>query len=197
MSDRRDLFPGSSVSSTSPNPTDGGEISLRDEMSSILRGTGGDVPKGQKFILRRMRTDDDGNFYTCTCVDETTLESDLDYPCPFCLGTGLLWDEELVTGYKVSLSAAAASKATDLIKAQYGVMELPAKVFYFEYDVNPHIKDVIVELQLDLEGDLTIPYIREAEYETNLLRPLRGDRGRVEYWACYCSSKNIATQASS
>jgi hypothetical protein len=196
MSSYKNLFPGvTSEITTAPIAAGTDGISLRDEMISILTGTGGEIPYGQNFILRRMRTDSNGDLIECECVDSITKEPDIDYPCTSCRSEGYLWDEELVTGYKVSVSSQSSARTVELVKSQFGVLELPAIVFYFAYLTEPTIKDRIVVIELDLEGVPVLPYNRLASYEINLLRDLRGENGRVEYWACYCSSQNIKTQA--
>ncbi len=63
-------------------------------------------------------------------------------------------------------------------------MYAPAARFFFSYDVDPKKDDRIVELELDSEGDPVTPYNRVAVYEFMLVRALRGDNGRIEYWSC-------------
>jgi hypothetical protein len=197
MSDYKNLFP-TNVSSTTISPSTGssrGEVDLREELDDILYGTKGSVPKAQKFILRRMRRDDDNNLTQCVCVDNVTKEPDIDYLCQYCRGVGYLWDEEIVTGYKTVVSSISTSRAFDLDKLEFGVLSLPAIVFYFPYLTNPTLQDRIVVIELDLEGDPVTPYNRQTQYEINLLVDRRSDNGRVEYWACYCSSEGIKTKA--
>ena len=197
MSSYKNLFPGSTtILGRFPTHTsDASEIDLRAEMSDILYGTDGSVPKGQYFILRRMRTDSGGDLVPCECVDAVTREPDIDYPCPFCRGEGYLWDEEVVTGYKVNVSSISSSRAFDLVKETFGVLSLPAIVFYFDYLTEPSIRDKIITIELGLDGTPVEPPNRLVSYEINLLRDMRSDRGRVEYWACYCASEGIATKA--
>lgn len=191
----KDLYPGGDLSvTTSPVPADLGTISLRDEMISLLTGADGEISKGQSFILRRARRDSSGNLTECACVDTLTQEASIDYKCEYCYGQKYLFDEELVTGYKVNVSAVSASRAFDIVKSMFGSLELPAMVFYFAYDVEPTIEDKIIQIELDLEGDPVIPYNRRFLYEINMLRDLRADRGRVEYWACYCANETIFTK---
>lgn len=196
MSSFKDLYPaGTPISVTSPVPADLGAISLRDEMISLLTGTDGETPKGQQFILRRMRRSSGGGLTECACVNQTTQEASQDYRCDDCYGLKYLFDEEVITGYKVNVSSVSASRAYDLIKGMFGTISLPAVVFYFAYDVEPKAEDRILIIELDLEGNPVLPYNRTAMYEINLLRDLRADRGRVEYWACYCANETIITKA--
>lgn len=195
MSSFKNLYPGGTTATTTgPVPADLGTISLRDEMISLLTGTDGEIPKGQTFILRRMRRDDDGNLTECACVDTFTQEASLDFRCSYCYGHKYLFDEELVTGYKTNVSSVSSSRAFDLAKTEFGALELPAMVFFFDYSVEPTLNDKIVLIELDLEGDPIIPYNRTFLYEINLLRDLRSDRGRVEFWACYCANESIKTK---
>jgi hypothetical protein len=196
VSSYKNLFPGSTVSSRSPVPSSGGELSLRDQMLDILYGTSGGIPKGQKVLVRRMRRDSSENRTLCVCVDHITKEPDIDYPCPSCSGEGYLWDEELLTCYKTNVSAAKSSRTLFLDKEQFGVLSLAQTIFYFDYQVALTKEDRLVIIRLDEEGTPVVPYIREDLFEINLTYPLRSDRGRIEYWMAYCASKNISTVTS-
>jgi len=198
MSSKDSIFPsGVSAESTAPYAADIGGISLRDELDSLLNGLNGEIAKGQTIILRRMRRNDDGSLVTCpVCVDSVTLEPDRDYPtCPYCLGTGRLWDEETFIGYRVMTTAPTSSSAkSSLVKAEIGEVYLPSVRFFIPYDVDLIRSDRLVEIKHDLEGDVVIPIVRKAVYEVELLRDLRADNGRVEFWVAHCQELGPATQ---
>jgi hypothetical protein len=128
-----------------------------------------------------MRTDDAGDLVICPCVDEKTGEPDKDTICPYCWGEGYLWDEEWITYYKMLVS----SHEGLVRKNQYykpGVSNIPFVFFYLEHDVVPTRVDKIVEVSLDTEGDVSLPYTREAIYPIATPEAFRSDNGRIEYW---------------
>lgn len=163
-------------------PSSGGtEIDLRDEMRRFFHGDGCEIAKGRKGFLRRMRTDDDGNFIPCPCVDPLTSEPDLDTLCPYCLGEGYMWDEELITYYKV-LVGDGRGLAGKISKNISGELNIPFAMWYVEYTVNPTHKDRIVEVKLDLEGNVVLPVDRIGVYRLETVEAFRSDNSRVEYF---------------
>jgi hypothetical protein len=184
MSSKNILFPaGSSSTTTYPSVADAGEISLRDEFESITLGTGGDVPKGIPLLIRKMRRNSDESLVTCTaCVDELTKEPHRDFPCPYCLGAGVLWDEYSFVGYRViSPSPTGSNAAANLPKTARGESYMPSARFYLPWDIDPTREDRIVEIELDIEGDVVMPINRIGVYQILLIRDIRGDNGRIEY----------------
>jgi len=186
VSDWKNIFPSYSTveaSTTSPITVNTSEVNLRVDFNALVLGESGETPIGQPFILRRMRLDDNENKIACVCVNSVTNEPERDYPCSYCYGAGYLWDEELVTGYKVvAASPAGTNAASNLPKATSGHLYVPATKFFLPYDVNPKRHDRIIEIELDEEGDAVTPYNRVAVYETQLIRAMRGDNGKIEFW---------------
>jgi hypothetical protein len=142
-----------------------------------------------------MRRDSNDDLIQCHCVDLVTREPDIDFVCNECRGVGYLWDEELVVGYKVPLTAVDSSRARNLEKRNPGEFDITSMCFYFEYLTAPRMEDRIILIQLDLEGDPVLPYNRLKSYEINMIYGARSDRGRVEYWACYSHDENMKTLA--
>jgi len=179
--------PASSTRSTSNHTgllsasSSGGEVDLRQEFYELLYGSATETAKGRPGILRRMRKDDDGNKIPCLCVDEKTGEPDKDTICPYCWSEGFLWDEEWVTYYKTLVSShEGLVRKNQPNKA--GMSNTPFVFFYLEYDIVPDRYDKIVEVALDTEGDISLPYTREAIYSIATAEPFRSDEGRIEYW---------------
>jgi len=190
MSDRTDLYPSSSVSiSTSPlRVADSGEISLGEELDSLLTGSGGDVPKGRVFILRRLRRDSNDVPTQCVCVSEGPYkQAEHDYPCPYCLGTGFLFDEISFVAYKVIVTSASGSGVAKggLVKQEFGNMEEAEVKFYLKHTTVPKVRDRIVEIEYDVEGNIVSPLNRTTIYEVAVVRPMAGDNGRVEYFTVH------------
>jgi hypothetical protein len=117
-----------------PASSSGKEIDLREEFYEFLYGSNTEIAKGRPGILRRMRTDDDGDLVICPCVDEKTGEPDKDTICPYCWGEGYLWDEEWITYYKMLVSSHEG-----LVRKNQpykpGMSNIPFVFFYLEHDV--------------------------------------------------------------
>lgn len=199
MSDWKEVYPSSTSVSTStitpfPNVVD--VVDLRSEFNNLILGYHGETPIGRSFILRRMRRDSSENLVPCICVDDLTQEPDRDlYVCPYCLGTGNLWDEELVTAYKVVASAPGGSNAAvNFPKARSGTLYIPAARFFLSYDVNPKKDDRIVEIETDSAGNPVIPYNRIAIFEFMLVKDMRSDNGQIDYWACSGQAMGPSTE---
>lgn len=188
MADWMNMFPSSTdveTSTTAPITRSINDLDIRNEFDSLVLGQAGETPIGQTFIFRRMRRDDDGEMTRCVCVDTVTLEPDRDFPCPYCYGTGFLFDEELITGYKVIAAAPGGSNAAaNLPKTEVGHMYVPAIRFFLSYDAGPTRNDRIIEVEMDAAGDAVQPYSRLAIYEFQLVRAMRGDNGKIEFWVC-------------
>jgi len=102
-----------------------------------------------------------------------------------CLGNGNLWDEELILLYEVVAAAPGGSNSADNFhKMNIGTASLPASRFFLPYNLNPKREDRLVELELDVDGSPTIPYIRIAVYELMLVRAMRSDAGKIDFWVC-------------
>ena len=65
-------------------------------------------------------------------------------------------------------------------------MRTDYKVFYIRYDEKISYYDKIIELSLDFEGNVVIPYKREFIYRPETIQNYRSDNGRLEYIAVYC-----------
>lgn len=188
MSDWNELYPSSSsveTSTTSPIANIPDLVDLREEFDNLVLGYQGETPIGRPFILRRMRRDSSDQLIQCTCVSSLTNEPDRDYPCPYCLGSGYLWDEELITAYKVVSTSSGGSSARDNYRKEIpGTMYYPAARFFLSYSVVPTRNDRIVEIELDADGDAVLPYNRVAIYELVLVRAMRSDNAQIDYWIC-------------
>lgn len=168
----------------------GNEIDLRVEFYRFLYGFGNEIPKGQVGILRRMRTDDSGDLIPCACVDSLTNEPDRDTLCPYCLGEGLLWDEEWIVYYKMMVASHEGMVRKDKTEKP-GISNIPYAFFYVEHDVNPTRKDKIVEVVRDTNGNVIRPYQREAINTIATAEPFKSDLGRIEYWRLACSKDSL------
>lgn len=184
---RPDLFGKKSASGTKARATTspgGNEIDLREEMDCILFGDGDGPKHGNLVLLRNMRRNDDGYPTLCKCKeDQITREPDPD--CSYCLGEGNLWDESWVwTFWMYAGSDSGFVKRYQRLLP--GEVRVDYKIFFFRYDTTLLYGDKIVEVSLDDDGGVKLPYVREAIYKPQTLSRRRGDNGRVEYLEAYC-----------
>ena len=170
----------------------GNEIDLREEFRRFLYGFGNEIPKGQVGILRRMRTDDNGDLVPCACIDDLTNEADRDTPCPYCAGEGYLWDEEWIVYYKMMVASHEGMVRKDKT-AKPGISNIPYAFFYVEHDVIPTRKDKIVEVVRDVDGNVIRPYQREAVWTISTAESLKSDSGRIEYHRLACSKDSLTS----
>jgi hypothetical protein len=118
-------------------------------------------------------------------LDETYHEPDIDFPCSSCQGAGYLWDEEIIYGYRqVAAATSGSNAAVNFDKSEVGSLYVPATKFYFLYDANLKREDIIVDIELDVDGAPVLPYNRIGFQEVNLVRSMRSDNGRIEFWVC-------------
>jgi hypothetical protein len=137
-----------------------------------------------------MRKDANGELIHCDCVDEKTGEPDKDTPCPYCSGEGYLWNESWITLYKaLHFTQGKGTRANQ--PEVPGMSNIPRVYFYLESYVMPTKYDRIIEVSLDEEGEIIVPYKREAIYPIATPEGFRSDRGRVEYWRCAVVQNSI------
>ena len=96
MAFKRSLYPNQGGQSRFSSAS-GREIDLRAEFDEIVFGGPTSIPHGKQVLLRKARLDADYKVIDCVCRSELSREADLD--CPYCLGEGFYWDEELITVY--------------------------------------------------------------------------------------------------
>jgi hypothetical protein len=161
------------------------EVDLRKEFDEIVFGKNNRIPHKIKVLIRNLRVNNSGDYVICDCVDKVTDEPDQENECRFCLGEGYLWDERFSYCYS-SLVGADGGKANRNKRIIPGELRSDYKVFYLRYDEKISYNDKIIELSLDLEGKLVIPYKREKIYRPETIQEYRSDNGRLEYIAVYC-----------
>ena len=159
------------------------EIDLRSNFDKLLFGPG--VKHSHLVFIRKARIDNDENKVPCNCVDKLTKEAAPERNCSYCLGEGFLWDEIAHKTYS-TLVGVEGGKASRTRRITAGELRTDYKLFYFKYDTKVSYKDKIVEVRLDEEGKVSIPYRRESIYSIETIQEYRSDNGRIEYIAVYC-----------
>lgn len=156
-----------------PYSSSGKEIDLRRELKRLLYGSSEEVPKGRIGLLRRMRTDSNGDLMRCECRDVLTDEQDMDSYCPHCLGHGYYWTEYPITYFRDDSS---------FRKIEGYYKEFEGDVFYVEYNVAVQPEDYIITIKLNAEGNAIIPIERDKFFKVLSPDPFRSDNGRIEFW---------------
>ena len=167
------------------------EADLRKEINSMFFGGAHEIAKAHKALFRRMRRDENNHLIECECRDPLTKEPDIDITCPYCLGEGYKWDEEWVYLRTVDIGSSTAALVFNTRPMSPGEINISLRVFYLEYSVRPTYYDRIVELKSDIEGSPTKPYQRFKIYKPQTVQALRSDNGRVEFYAVWCSQKDV------
>ena len=185
----RDLYGSSDSRSTYGSLPNG--ISLRREMTNTLYGSYNEEGIGIPVLLRRLRRDEITLARTpCPCVDSLRLEPDKDTLCPICLGTGYLWDEEWHNAYKVIVGGGSASLGSRYAHHEMGLINRKEYRFFFDYTSGLIEGDQIVEVSLDVEGEIAKPIRRTIVWTPNTIEDKRLDNGRVEFYIATCQQTN-------
>ncbi len=163
------------------------EVDLRAELDELFFGHVSGVRHGHLVVLRNMRRENGGHPVKCTCLDPFTREADPD--CSFCLGERYLWDEGWAWTHSSYLGS-DGGLASRITYMPSGAMRVDSKVFYFRYDTNIRYSDKIIEMVLDTDGNVVVPYIRETIYRPGTIQRFRSDNGRLEYIAVHCREED-------
>ena len=159
------------------------EVNLRKEFDEIVYGINGCKPHNTLILIRNMRLHDD-NRIKCECYNTLTNESNHESQCDYCLGEGYIWDERFTRCYS-SLIGADGGKANRTRRIMPGAVITDYKVFYLRYDEKISYYDKIIELILDIEGNLQVPYKRKRIYKPETIQENRADNGRIEFITIY------------
>jgi len=154
------------------------EIDLRQEMSDLLFGSAGEVPKGRVGLLRRMRKDTNGDLIKCPCRSKITDEPDKDYYCRYCLGHGYFWDETKIVYYRNDDSFRKEKSDNPNYRGQ----EFEADDFFLQHHEVITPDDFIIVVKLDVDGSIAQPLQREDIFRIWSADKFRADNARVEFW---------------
>jgi len=188
---KRNLFPSRqterslySIKGTGSS-TQYGEIDLREELDGLFFSDNG-IRHGYPVVIRHMRRN--GNdLVKCSCVNPLNNEASL--TCPYCYGERYLFDEK----WYWTISRFSGSDGGLGARKRYmpsGAIRVDYKIFYFRYDTPIRYSDKIVEIKLDEEGEVLVPYTREVIYSPQTIDKHRSDNGRIEYIAVHCREED-------
>lgn len=159
------------------------EISLRDEFDHTINGSVYEIAKGFKVMLRQFRRNENGYRVPCSC--NVAKEGQAHQRCSICLGEGYLWDEKYVQTFKVDIGSDQEKAGASLL-TEIGRTKKQFCKFYLYSAVDIDYEDKIIELQLDLDGNVLKPERRDISWTVNTLNEKRSDDGRIEYIILYC-----------
>jgi len=163
----------------------GASINMREELRKILEGDGAtDLPQGHWVVYRRFDLSQRSEYW----VDDEYKES---------VG-GPSWEytDELHLARYDQVISGGLTRFFEMETAP-GVIHVDYRIYFLQYDVKPKRTDFIYEINWDDHsvkpeiGQLVLP--DEDKYNINDIYPLRGDNGRVEFYACLCRREPIKT----
>lgn len=160
---------------------------LRSEFDNLVLGADGKPRTGYWHIIRHLRREASGKPIKCVCFNE--LSQDADPQCAYCFGEGYLWDEKWYLG-RSQFVGTQGGLVNKYRSAPPGEVIADYKMFFFRYNVPILPRDKIVEVKLDKEGKVVMPYVRTAIYGAETINELRSDNGRVEFITVYCLEKD-------
>lgn len=157
------------------------EIDIRNEYKLIEKEF------GVSILLVRCQ-----NLTRCKCYD--TLSKTGNSNCKMCGGTGMVNSIEHRKAIVQTLST-----DNSMSPAPIGLMSTDTLLFHFGYEINPMERDMILIVGFDKSG---IPIDVKEVYVITTSDPIRGDRGRIEYYKVYAKMapeklKNIQNRLNS
>lgn len=178
----RDLFPVGAGGAAAA-----GEVDLRAEIDELFFGFDSRIRHGHLVVIRHLRRDSTGEPVACVCKDDLTREPDPD--CSYCDGELYLWDETWYWTYSM-YTGSEGGLSNRVTYMPPGALRVDWRIFFFRYDTPIRYGDKVVEMKLDDEGAVVVPYIRESIYRPQTIRRYRSDNGRTEYIAVYCREES-------
>ena len=155
--------------------TDG--IDLRTNMEYMLHNY------GHHILLRKN--------YQIHCTRYTEdIYKDGRTSCPYCMGTGKVNRIEKHLARKI-FTVGDRSMFDSLADAPHSVTMVDFYKVYFHHYVMPNSQDIIYEVSWD-EDNNVVALI--AEYVIIRSVPMRGDRGRIEYWIAHVHTRPFGKQ---
>lgn len=137
---------------------------------------------GQMLLVQRMNM----KIHCMFCWHDKLGEPDPQ--CPYCLGRGYLSIFERHISRKTS--ALNAHRLQLLAETPTGPQAVDELYWYFEYNANPQIEDMIYEVSWADPQQLVIKNLLYS-YRINYSYSYRGNAGRIEYWRTSTRSRPV------
>lgn len=155
-------------------------MDLRKEIAEIMRDYGHDA-----ILIRVDRKQQ------CTCVDSATLSANKE--CPVCLGTGFLHVGERVRVRTVMSSNTGDILPRVLTQTAIGPAGVSGRILYLQHTVRPKKQDLFILCEWVDNQPVFDEYTEILP--VNNAEPLRGDQGRIEYFAVSCQTDSVESGA--
>lgn len=156
------------------------EVDLRQELLDLFTGDEF-VSKWQPYILRQSILDDKLNKTKCTCYNQQTNEGMSD--CPYCLGSGYIWREVLIPGYRwnpraISLSAQNSYKSYG---GRVGRLDDTDYLLVTPYQIRVSTGDNIYQPAADENGGIIFPVLKAEEFYISGTMEAVFDQGKKDF----------------
>lgn len=165
------------------------EQDLRKSFDNLVFGKDGGIAHNHLVLLRKRKINDAGDYIKCNCVNKLSREANAEKNCQFCLGEGYIWTETFHRCYS-SMVGADGGKTNRTRRLMPGAIRTDYKIFYFKFDTKISYKDKIIEVRLDNEGGVSVPYQRINIFIPETIQEYRSDYGRLEYLAIYAREQS-------
>jgi hypothetical protein len=152
-------------------------IDLRAEMETLLDNHGHIV-----FLRRALDR-------RCGCWDEASREADSE--CPYCTGTGWLYQDERHLSRRMPLTDPVVAALLEQ-RSPVGLLGVGQFIFWFKHDVKPTRRDSILEVTLDEATGQPVQAINiEKIWDIGQVQDFRDRYGRIEFWGCWVRDSQL------
>lgn len=159
------------------------DISIRDEVITVLDGTSSEFSRGRWLIFRRILRDSNDKPINCMqCKKKGYHAAQANQVCDRCFGVGYLWEESWIKVFQWSGVQGGSRKSGDRELVDAGNLDYNTNVFYVKYNVFPRPGDKIIEVHTDGEGNTIQPYVRRFSWNITSVVEHYLDGGRIEYF---------------
>ena len=184
-------FYGGSTSSTSSSDRflggvgGGAGIDMREQFRQILEGDGSLLQQqGHYVVYRRFDLDNRSDYWTNDEYKESVGGPSWEYQ-----------DEVHLCRYQQITSGGLVRFFEQ--ETEGGIIHVNYRIYYLKHSIAPKREDFIYEINWEdhssppVIGQLVLP--DEDKYNINDIYPLRGDKGRIEFYACLCRREPVKT----
>ena len=175
------------------NPQALHNIDLRDKLHQLLFGDRAHPGQGKKVIIRFMDE-------VCPCVLEERGQKhrEPDPTCSICQGEGYTFTDKPYTTWRSVIDSHSGSLLGTFTEQLPGVTTIAGYNFIFEWNTPLRPIDKIIEVDLDIEGNIPADGLKARDkltyqykkFKISQLIIYRGDNARVEYVRCICEKED-------
>lgn len=115
------------------------------------------------ILWTEYRRDAEYNRLPCPACNTKYGYKEGQYGCPYCKGLGYLWDERIIEGYIYRRGATSGSNGNYAMNSLAGRADNSSFVLITTKEVRPRIADKISILDLQPDGKITVPLVKDTE----------------------------------